>query len=168
MLRRAVDIVVAIGKLAKIELMTSLVTEIHRLAELGLGGEAPERGNVKDDCKGFNNDFDDGADEGPVQLFTDEIVVNVILEELLAFIVIASPGPEILVVAVVLCVGYDTSDNSPEDDHEEETKDGDSGEPDSCLFCLFMTTAPVRYEDDDSQGEGNASDSESSIGWPKD
>lgn len=168
MLGWAVDIFITIGKLAKVELVAGLVTEIHGLAESALGSKAPEGSNVEKDGKRLDDNFNDSADESPVQLLADEVVVDVILEELLAFVVIASPGPEIFVLAVVLCVGDHAGNDSPEDDHEEEAKDGESGEPDGSLLSLLVTTFPVGDKDEDSHGKRNTSDSKGSIGWPED
>jgi len=59
----AVDIIVSILELSEVQLVASLVTHIHGLAESRLGSESPESGNVEEDGDGFDDNLNNGADE---------------------------------------------------------------------------------------------------------
>ncbi len=54
------------AELGEVEVGAGAVADVHGLAELALAVEAVEDDAVDDDGDGFHDDFDDGADEGPV------------------------------------------------------------------------------------------------------
>ena len=54
------------AELGEVEVGAGFVADGHGLAELALGPEAVEDDGVDDDAEGFDDDFDDAADEGPV------------------------------------------------------------------------------------------------------
>lgn len=54
------------AELGEVEVGSGLVAHGHGLPELALGPEAVEDDGVDDDAEGFDYDFDDAADEGPV------------------------------------------------------------------------------------------------------
>ena len=56
------------AQLGEVEVRAGAVADVHGLVELALGAEPVENDAVKGDGDDFNDDLDEGADEGPVLL----------------------------------------------------------------------------------------------------
>ena len=54
------------AQLGEVEVGAGFVADVHALVQFALGVEAVEDDGVDGDCYYFDDDFDDGADEGPV------------------------------------------------------------------------------------------------------
>ena len=80
------------------------------------------------------------------------------MEKLAAFVVFATPTPNILAVAVVPAAIQNGSADSPHDNAECKEKDGKYGVVDSGLLSALVTSTPVGVEDADGKDERDAGD----------
>lgn len=105
------------AELGEVEIGASLVADGHGLSELALGPETVEDDCVDDDAEGFDDDFDDAADERPVlrvavsgeavercrvaHLKTaHETIGYVVLEQVSSWVFHARPSPHVFAVSL--------------------------------------------------------------------
>lgn len=63
-------------KLSEVEIRAGFVPGRHRLAELAFGVEAVEDNGVNGNSDGLDDDFNDGADKGPVLMIMSERILE--------------------------------------------------------------------------------------------
>lgn len=83
-------------------------------------------------------------------------VINIVLEQLVTDVVVASPSPHVLLVAVVLCVLQDDNAGNPDSHAEGEPADGEERVVDAHLLSAFVTSTDVADEDEDADEQGQA------------
>ena len=54
------------AELGEVEICAGFIAEVHGLVEAAFGVESVEDDAVDGDCDDFDDDFDHGADEGPI------------------------------------------------------------------------------------------------------
>ena len=86
---------------------------------------------------------DEGLGKGTYLEATDEIVMDFVLEEGAALVVIASPSPHVLPVTVGFTCVEDDGSHDPHDGAEDEEADSEGGVVDSGFLCPVMTASPV-------------------------
>ena len=96
----------------------------------------------------------------------DEGVVDLVLEEGGALVVVAGPAPHVLAVAVGFAAVEDCGGDDPHDGAEDEEADCKGGVVDGGLFRLAMTSSPVAVEDGHADCERDARDDEKHDLWP--
>ena len=74
---------------------------------------------------------------------TDEVVVDFVLEESAALVIIASPAPHVLTVTVGFTRVEDGGSHDPHDGAEDEEADGECGVVDGGFLRPVMTASPV-------------------------
>lgn len=148
-------------KLREPQAGTSLIANLHRLAEATLGvKQAVEGEEVNGDSKRLNRDLDNRANNNPVLLLADEIVVNRILEKCLACIILASPAPEIFILVVAARALHDADSDGPDDDGEDEDTTGEDCCAESHAFGAGVTASPVTKHDREGKDERDRGDDE--------
>ena len=85
-------------------------------------------------------------------------VRDVILKQLPPGVVLASPAPHVLTLALLLALVQDAGSDAPDDDAEDEEDDGEGGVVDRHLLGSMVASSPVRPEDDDGHDERQAGD----------
>ena len=73
----------------------------------------------------------------------DEVVVDFVLEEGAAPVVVASPAPHVLTVAVGFTGVENGGSHDPHDGAEDEEADCEGGVVDSGFLCPIVTASPV-------------------------
>lgn len=134
------------AELSKVEIGASFVAHVHTLVETTLGVEAVEHDRIDADCKQFDNNLDNAADQTPVLKTADKSVVHIVGEELSARVVLASPSPQILTVACRFGVVQDTKTYAPHDNAEGEEEYGEDSVVNSGFLSSLMSAAPVAPE----------------------
>ena len=86
----------------------------------------------------------------------DERVVDLILEERLALVVVAAPAPHVLAVAVGLARVQHGGGEDPHEGAEQEDAEAEGRVVHGRLARLAVAAAPVRVEDDDADGQRDA------------
>ena len=90
----------------------------------------------------------------------DEGIVYFVLEECAPLVIVASPAPHILAIAVCAAgVQHDGADD-PHDGAEDEEADCEGGVVDRRLLRTVVAAAPVGPEDCEADGERDAGDTE--------
>lgn len=88
------------------------------------------------------------------------------LEQLLAFVVLARPSPEILTMTIRLALVQYTGADSPHDNGKDHRTDGDDGVVHTDLLCPLVTTLPVAVKDDEARHERDGSNDDKKDLWP--
>lgn len=97
---------------------------------------------------------------------TKKSVVNHIVIDLLASIVLARPTPHIVAAAAGLGVLVDSSADNPHDQTEEEEADRERGIVDCGLFGATVAALPVGPEDNQTGKQGDASHAQEQVLGP--
>lgn len=142
---------------------------------------AVEDDTVDGDGDDFDDDFDESADERPVLVAmlaviqrlsessediylksADEGIVDVLLEEIFPFAILARPAPHVFTVAVPPAFIQYRCANCPHDNAEDEEPDSKDGVVDRGLFGSSVTAPPVRIYDPKRHSQRDACDAEKS------
>jgi len=83
----------------------------------------------------------------------DKGVVDFLLEEVTTCVVLATPTPEVLAIAVDATLIEDGSTNSPHGDAEAEEKDGKASVVDGNFLGPSVTTSRVAPENENARYE---------------
>ena len=154
-----------------------LVAHVHRLAQPPLGVEdAVEGKEVEADGEEFDGNLDDGTHHDPVLatistsktatersthlLAANKGVVDGVLKQLAAHVVLASPAPEILAVVARAAGLHDSDSCRPHGDREDEDGPGKDGGVQGDAFGSVVTASPVAEHDEEREGEGDAGNDE--------
>ena len=135
------------AKFGEPDFVAGLITDIHRLPEAALRGDAVEGKYVDGNREDLDRYLDDGAHQDPVLLSTYEPVVDVVLEELAAVIVLARPAPQVLPARVIAALDKNSSSDSPHDDGEDEGANSKYRPVYRQLLRAVVPTPPVRVHD---------------------
>lgn len=169
------------AELSEIEVRAGAIAEVHRFVEAAFGVVAVEDDAVDGDGDDFDDDLDQGANEGPAlsttisrcpQLDpnvqraylhpTDECVVDVFAKNLLPPAVFAGPAPHIFVFAVSLLLIQYPSPYSPHDDTEHEESNGEDCVIHRGFLGSSMPTLPIRIQDANGHYQGDGCNAEES------
>lgn len=88
----------------------------------------------------------------------NEIVVHIILEELLPSIILTTPGPDIISVAVVLGTVENAGTSGPHDDAKGEKGNGEDSVVYRDLLGPSVTTSHISADYNDGEQERDAGD----------
>ena len=154
------------AELREVEVRARRVPLGHGLAQTPLRVEAVEDHAVDEDGDDLDDDLDEAADERPVLQAAHEVVVDVLLEDGLARIVLAAPAPDVVAAGVVLGRLQRRGADAPHDDGEGEKADGEDGVVDCGFLGAAVAPAGVAVEDHDGHKEGEAGDAEEEDGGP--
>ena len=86
--------------------------------------------------------------------------MHFILEERAPLIIVASPAPHILTVAVRAAVVQDDGADDPHDGSEDEEADSEGGVVNGCLLGAVVAAAPVGPEYQETDEQRDAGDAE--------
>ena len=92
----------------------------------------------------------------------NQVIRDIVLEELAPLIILATPAPHVLSVAVLSTLIENAGANAPHDDAEDEKGNGKRCVVDGHLFGSFMATTPPSVEYTDGHDKRNAGDDEDS------
>ena len=145
-------------ELGEVEVRACLVAGVHGLPEFVLRVEAVEDDGVNSDGDEFDNDLDDAADQTPVLQAADECVVDVVLEEFFALVVLARPAPHVLAAAGGFGPVENARGDEPHDGGEGEVADGEDGVVHGGFCGSAVARAPVGGDDDDGEDQGDDGD----------
>lgn len=112
-------------QLGEVEIVPSLVAQIHGLAQTVLGVETVEDDGVDQNHKDLNDDLDDGADQHPVLHAADELIVNRVGKVLRSQVLGARPTPQVLTIVARLGILEQRRGDNPQDEREGEEADGE-------------------------------------------
>ena len=135
--------------------------------EAALGVEAIKHDTVDGDGDDFDDDFDKGADEGPILQAADQGVVDVLVEEGFTSAVLAAPAPHVFIGAFSAGLVEDGGANGPHDNAKDEESNGEDGVVDRSFLGSSMTTTEVGEDDGKGHGEGDAGNTEESYLRPR-
>jgi hypothetical protein len=90
-----------------------------------------------------------------------------LLEQVRSGIVLATPAPQVIAVAVRLALVQHNGADDPHDNAEDEDCDGEGGVVDTNLFSAVVTAAPIGGNDKDAYGHRNTCDDKQSDLGPR-